>query len=116
MVVRVLHLNIGFPRGISLMPHVFITHIVIDLQICTRNERTSAVERKFLIRQLTLTKPIRMPIAIPAPEGVSRRSGEDLSSAPGNLPSSPLMVETAKGYDFPELEGKEPQQQVRTEV
>ena len=57
-----------------------------------------------------------MPIAIPTPEVVSRRSGEDLSGALVNPPSSTLMAETAKGYDFPELEGKEPQQQARSEV
>lgn len=54
-----------------------------------------------------------MPIAIPTAEVVSRRSGEDLSGALANPPSIIPMVESAVAYDFPELEGKEPQQQVR---
>jgi hypothetical protein len=50
------------------------------------------------------------------PDVAPRRSGEDLLGSPVNAPSSTLMVEAAKGYDFPELEGKEPQQQVRADV
>jgi len=55
-----------------------------------------------------------MPIVIPTAEAIplSRRSGEDLSGGSGSTPSI-LMVETLQGFDFPELEGKEPQQQVR---
>ncbi|KAF8517336.1 Rapamycin-insensitive companion of mTOR, N-term-domain-containing protein [Gautieria morchelliformis] len=57
-----------------------------------------------------------MPIAVPTPDVAPRRSGEDLLGGPVNVPSSTLMVEAAKGYDFPELEGKEPQQQAEVLV
>ncbi|KAF8578071.1 hypothetical protein K439DRAFT_1395907 [Ramaria rubella] len=51
-----------------------------------------------------------MPIALPIPEALPRRSGDDLSSGTPNLSPCTLM-ETPTGYEFPELEGKEPQQQ-----
>lgn len=55
-----------------------------------------------------------MPIAIPTPDVVPRRSGEEPPSGSTNPPSGTLMVSPTLGYDFPELEGKEPQQQVCT--
>ena len=57
-----------------------------------------------------------MPIAIPTPETVSRRSGEDPIGGPTNSPAATLVASSARGYEFPELEGKEPQQQVGTNI
>ncbi|KIJ54571.1 hypothetical protein M422DRAFT_24511 [Sphaerobolus stellatus SS14] len=53
-----------------------------------------------------------MPIAISTTETIPRRSGDDYSINSASTPTRTRMVETIDGYDFPDLNDKEPQQQI----